>query len=52
MNKIDVLKVALDLASVLSDGGEEINEVLESDTTKRLVDDVERLIADLKGAKK
>ena len=52
MNKIDVLKIALDLASVLSDGGEEINEVLESDTTKRLVEDVERLISDLKGAKK
>ena len=50
MGKIDVMKVALDLANVLVDAGEEVETILDLPESQRLVADVKKLINDLKEA--
>ena len=50
MNKIDIMKVALDLANVLVDAGEEVEKILAMAESQKLVADVKQLIKDLKEA--
>ncbi len=50
MSKIDIMKVALDLANVLVDAGEEVEKILEMPESQKLVADVKQLIKDLKEA--
>ncbi len=49
MSKMDVLKIALDLANVLMDAGEEVETILEMPETEKLLVDVKKLVSDLKG---
>ncbi len=48
MSKIDIMKVALDLANVLVDAGQEVEKVLDMPESQKLVADVKQLIKDLK----
>jgi len=48
MMKADLMKIALDLASVLIAAGDEIEEILNSPQTKVLVEDIEQLIKDIR----
>jgi len=48
MNKADLMKIALDLAAVLIDAGDEIEEILNSPQTKILVEDIEQLLKDIR----
>ncbi len=48
MTKIDVLKIALDLANVLMDAGEEVETILEMPETEKLLIDLKKLIKDMK----
>ncbi len=48
MGKIDIMKVALDLANVLVDAGQEVEKVLDMPESQKLVADVKQLIKDLK----
>ncbi len=50
MSKIDIMKVALDLANVLVDAGQEVEKVLGMPESQKLVADVKQLIKDLKEA--
>ncbi len=50
MSKIDIMKVALDLANVLVDAGEEVETILGLPESQKLVSDVKQLIKDLKEA--
>ncbi len=50
MSKIDIMKVALDLANVLVDAGEEVETILDLPESQKLVSDVKQLIKDLKEA--
>ncbi len=50
MSKIDIMKVALDLANVLVDAGQEVEKVLDMPESQKLVADVKQLIKDLKEA--
>jgi len=48
MQKKDVMKIALDLASVLMAAGDEIATIMESPETEELAHAIEQLIADIK----
>ncbi len=48
--KASMVKIALDLASVLMAAGDEIATVMESPETEELMKTIEQLIADLKAA--
>ncbi len=50
MSKVDILKIALDLANVMMDAGEEVDTILNSPETEKLIVDVKKLISDLKEA--
>jgi len=49
MTKADVMKIALDLANVLMDAGDEMDEIINSATTEKLVADIKQLIKDIEG---
>ncbi len=48
MQKKDIVKIALDLASVLMAAGDEIATIMESPETEELAHAIEQLIADIK----
>ncbi len=48
MSKIDFMKVALDLANVLVDAGEEVEKILGMPESQKLVADIKQLVKDLK----
>ncbi len=48
MSKIDIMKVALDLANVLVDAGQEVEKVLDMPESQKLVADIKQLVKDLK----
>ena len=48
MRKKDIVKIALDLASVLMAAGDEIATIMESPETEELAHAIEQLIADIK----
>ncbi len=50
MSKIDIMKVALDLANVLVDAGEEVEKILGMPESQKLVADIKQLVKDLKEA--
>ena len=50
MSKIDIMKVALDLANVLVDAGQEVEKILGLPESQKLVADVQQLIKDLEEA--
>ncbi len=48
MSKIDIIKVALDLANILVDGGQEIEKIIDMPESQKLVADIKQLVKDLK----
>ena len=49
MSRIEIAKIAMDVAKILMDGGEEVDMILNSEETKALVSAVKKLIADIEG---
>jgi len=49
LRKVDIAIIALDLAHVLIEAGEEAETIINSDETKRLVESIQKLINDIEG---